>query len=50
MANGVYPTTSGMVISKEAPIIKYSGTLDTKCGSVPGFLANYVMEKNDKEP
>lgn len=25
--------------------IEIAHTLDTKCGSIPGFWANYVMEK-----
>lgn len=39
------PFQGGTNKTKKPRRIKQSGTLDTKCGCVPGFLANYVIEK-----
>ena len=33
---------------KNPKYIKVAGTLDTKCGSIPGFTANYVIEEQEK--
>lgn len=40
------PLQGGISTHKKPKEVKYANTLDTKCGALPGFLANYVMEKN----